>query len=104
MAGMPCAVAKPVLTQARCKTNEVRFLATYKHQDNSIEMANTITVPYGVIGWHITSGKHVWIDSIIGGYVEDDDKGGFFTAEQVQEALNHRSNHIRALYANYRRV
>ena len=32
---MPCAVAKPVRTQARCKTNEVRFLATYKSLINT---------------------------------------------------------------------
>ena len=57
----------------------------------------------GIIEFRITSNKHIYISSIVGGYVEQKDNGQYFTEMEVQEALEHRQNHIDNAYSEYQR-
>jgi len=56
----------------------------------------------GIIEFHITSNKHIYISSIVGGYVEQRDNGQYFNEMEVQEALEHRQKHIDDAYNEYR--
>lgn len=55
-------------------------------------------LPNGILYWEITRNKHVYIASIIGGYVEDDDNGRLYQENEVNEAIQHRYNTIRKYY------
>lgn len=56
----------------------------------------------GIIEFHVTSNKHIYISSIVGGYVEQKDNGQYFNETEVQEALEHRQKHIDKAYSEYR--
>lgn len=55
----------------------------------------------GIIEFHITSNNHIYISSIVGGYVEQRDNGQYFNETEVQEALEHRQKHIDKAYDEY---
>lgn len=56
------------------------------------------TYPNGILYAEITRNKHVYIASILGGYVENKDDGSYFTENEIDEAIKHRHDEIRKYY------